>query len=562
MSYIALARKWRPRTFSELLGQEHLVRALTQSLIQNRVHHAYLFTGTRGVGKTSVARIFAKALNCLQGISAEPCLQCDNCQAIEQGRFIDLIEIDAASKTRVEDTRELLDNVPYAPSIGRYKIYLIDEVHMLSQHSFNALLKTLEEPPAHVKFLLATTDVQKLPITILSRCLQFHLKHVSESVIATHLQAILQSEATKFDPHAVTLIAKAARGSMRDALSLLDQSLAGQINGLVAENVAQLLGQSTADYALQLIQALSAHDPENILRISRQIAQTGDQFRYVLEELLVYLHRITVVHALPNTPDYIESQADIVTFAQQLSPEDTQLFYQIGLKGLNDLSYAPSVQIGFEMTVLRMYTFKPAPAAVMPKLAYQQPVPSNAQTPALESEPVDTTMPPAFALPLEVEDVPEIATPAELYSEIESTFSASPPPQSNPAPLLTAQDWATLIPQLQLTGLAYSALQQTELLEKTAEKIILKVGKSHQSIFTKPVVARIQESLSMHFQEPLQIILQYQNELLEASPAAQKQAADTQQHAVYTQALHDDPMFQQLQKEFGADLLPDSITTA
>ncbi len=631
MSYIALARKWRPRTFSELLGQDHLVRALTQSLTQDRVHHAYLFTGTRGVGKTSVGRILAKALNCLEGASAEPCLVCENCQAIEQGRFIDLIEIDAASKTRVEDTRELLDNVQYAPTIGRYKIYLIDEVHMLSQHSFNALLKTLEEPPAHVKFLLATTDVQKLPITILSRCLQFHLKHVPETIISGHLQTILHSEKVVFEPQALAMIAKAARGSMRDALSLLDQCLSGQTGELNATNVSHLLGQTTEDFAVQLLQALCAHDPQQLVTISRNIAQAGGQFRYVLDELLAYLHRVAIVQALPSTPDYIESQPEIALFAQQLTAEDTQLFYQIGLKGLNDLPYAPTPSIGFEMILLRMYTFKPAPAAETPKLAYHQ-QPSQARVEPLASQPLPETaahfdkqdfnpltttsqaphpersegseielpasqplseptspfdeldfnlltVTPQVRHPKRSEGSPEIGdglnseilranicaqddVPRELpLSPIGEKVHAAPEaePIAITTPLLGSSDWAAIIPQLQLNGLALSALQHSELLEKNPGQIILKIDKLHQSIFTPAVITRIQDSLSAYYQEPTHVNVHYQNELVD-SPAAQKKTADTQQQEAYTQALQNDPMFQQLQKEFSAALIQDSVS--
>lgn len=539
MTYIALARKWRPRTFSELLGQEHLVRALSQSLSQNRVHHAYLFTGTRGVGKTSVARILAKALNCVHGVSANPCLQCDHCQAIEQGRFIDLIEIDAASKTKVEDTRELLDNVQYAPTVGRFKIYLIDEVHMLSQHSFNALLKTLEEPPAHVKFFLATTDVQKLPITILSRCLQFHLKHVPETIIQTHLQSILQSEQVPFEAQALTMLAKAARGSMRDALSLLDQCLAGRTDTLDATSVANLLGQTTEDFALQLLQALAAHEPQTLINISRHIAHANGQFRYILDELLAYLHRIAVVQALSTVPDYIESQPEIMHFAQQLTPEDTQLLYQIGLKGLSDLPYAPSQSIGFEMLLLRMYTFKPATTVEAPTLAFQQ-----------ASMRLD---------PPKIPDFPA-ATPDNNLLEEKIELSPEPIPAVIPSPVIDL-DWAAITQQLDLTGLALTAIQHTELLEKSTGQIILKVEKSHQSIFNKAVITRIQDSLSAYYQEPIQVQLQYHTELLD-SPAVQKKLADNKQQEVYLQALQDDPIFQQLQKEFSADLLKDSVTTA
>ena len=474
MHYIALARKWRPQTFTTLLGQDPITRALTQSLTQNRVHHAYLFTGTRGVGKTSVARIMAKALNCEQGVSAHPCLTCDACVAIEEGRFVDLIEIDGASKTRVEDTRELLDNVQYAPTIGRFKIYLIDEVHMLSQHSFNALLKTLEEPPAHVKFLLATTDPQKLPITILSRCLKFHLKEVAETTIHQHLKHILDSEQITYEPQALLYITKAARGSLRDALSILDQVIAGRDGTLLTADVTTLLGCSSEDYARQLLQALIAQQPEALITISHKIAEDGGHFRYVLDELLGYLHRMAIGHALPNTPVLIEPDPSIATFCQQLSAEDTQLFYQIALKGTQDLSYAPTLAMGFEMTLLRMYTFKPANTVLLPPLAYQA-------------------------------DAPIAAIAAPLLS---------PKPSSE-------QPWNAITTQLKLTGLALTAIQHTELLEKTLGSVVLKVEKAHQSIFTEAVIARISDGLSAYYGMPTRLSFQYFDQPLD-SPAAQK----------------------------------------
>ncbi|MCX7117035.1 MAG: DNA polymerase III subunit gamma/tau, partial [Legionellales bacterium] len=312
MSYIALARKWRPRTFSELVGQEHMNKALVNSLNHNRLHHAYLFTGTRGVGKTSVARLLAKALNCEQGISAAPCLACDACLSIEQGRFIDLIEIDGASRTRVEDTREILENVQYVPTHGRFKIYLIDEVHMLSQHSFNALLKTLEEPPAHVKFLLATTDPQKIPVTVLSRCLQFHLKHIQPDVIRQQLELILKEEHVTFAPKALDILSLAAHGSMRDALSILDQIIASTDLHIHTEDVKNCLGYTQQDYAIQLLQALASQMPERLINISRQIAMEGAHFNHVLDEILSYLHQISISQSLPTNDPLIRSDEQVL----------------------------------------------------------------------------------------------------------------------------------------------------------------------------------------------------------------------------------------------------------
>ena len=398
MSYIALARKWRPRTFSQLVGQEHINRVLINSIDQNRLHHAYLFTGTRGVGKTSVARILAKAINCELGIRSEPCLQCEACLAIEQGRFIDLIEIDGASRTRVEDTRELLENVQYAPTSGRFKIYIIDEVHMLSQHSFNALLKTLEEPPAHVKFFLATTDPHKLPITVLSRCLQFNLKHVQADLICQHLAHILDDEKLPYDPLALEILATAARGSMRDALSLLDQAIASCNKKLLTQDVKNILGYTQQDYALQLIHALAEASPQKLLGLSQQIAAEGGHFHYVVDEMLNYLHQMSISLLLPDNNPFTGAKPDIIAMRTWFTPEDLQLFYQIGLKGSDDLHLAPTLRIGFEMLLLRMYTFKPVLRGETPPLVHQ----------ALQNN--STTNAPPQCLDVQVIEVPNINT--------------------------------------------------------------------------------------------------------------------------------------------------------
>lgn len=380
MSYIALARKWRPRTFSQLIGQDAINKALTQALQRQKLHHAYLFTGTRGVGKTSLARLMAKAMSCEKNISAEPCLTCDTCQAIEKGQFVDLFEIDAASRTRVEDTRDILDNVQYLPTLGRFKIYIIDEVHMLSTHSFNALLKTLEEPPAHVKFILATTDPQKLPATILSRCLQFHLKPMQPTVIVTQLQTILQAEACTYEQEALLLLAQAAQGSLRDALSLLDQALAYTETHLTASEVKALLGYTQQNYALQLLQALAALQPDQMIKICRQIAAEGGHFRYVLDSLLSLLHQLAVAQSVKNSVPLLSLDDSVRPLLDQFTSEEIQLFYQIGLNGLQDMPLAPSLDMGFEMTLLRMYAFKPAEPAAPPVLAADFKATSNAKS--------------------------------------------------------------------------------------------------------------------------------------------------------------------------------------
>lgn len=514
MSYIALARKWRPRTFTQLVGQEHLTKALLNSLNANRLHHAYLFTGTRGVGKTSVARLLAKALNCEQGVSATPCLQCSACLAIEQGQFIDLIEIDGASKTRVEDTRELLENVQYVPTSGRFKIYLIDEVHMLSQHSFNALLKTLEEPPSHVKFLLATTDPQKLPATILSRCLQFNLKHLPPDRIVPHLGMILNEEKIPFESRAIELIAKAAQGSMRDALSLLDQVIAANPEQLQEHEVKQLLGYSQHDYALGLLQALANLDATTLITLSHQIALEGGHFVYVLEELLSHLHQISLYQALPRNALFLTTTEDLITLSTQFAAEDVQLFYQIALKGLQEIHLAPTLNIGFEMVLLRMYTFRPVSEQKIPPLAYEQ---------------QETLL---------THDISTASHTIELA-----------PPES---------DWAKIVSQLQLNGLALSAAEHAELLSKTSTAVTLRVDKRHQSLFTAAVIKRIEQGLTNYYKEVLKLTIKG-DDSVSSSPAKQRQEQQQQKQEEATNALQADPFFKQLQEEFSAELVKNSI---
>lgn len=360
MSYQVLARKWRPHQFRDVVGQSHVLTALANALDHNRLHHAYLFSGTRGVGKTTIARIFAKGLNCEQGVTSTPCGVCATCQEIDQGRFVDLLEIDAASRTKVEDTRDLLDNVQYKPARGRYKVYLIDEVHMLSRHSFNALLKTLEEPPEYVKFLLATTDPQKLPVTILSRCLQFHLKHLDANQIKDQLEHVLEQESVVSEPRALSLIARAAEGSMRDALSLTDQAIALG-NGTVLEaQVTEMLGTLSTDQAILLLEALSDGHADTVMQCLTHLAEVGVEWDGLLKEIAAQLHRIAMAQALPASVDAASPDAQRVTaLATAMTPQDVQLFYQIALQGRQDLPYAPDGRAGLEMVLLRMLAFRP-----------------------------------------------------------------------------------------------------------------------------------------------------------------------------------------------------------
>ncbi|KJY91156.1 DNA polymerase III subunit gamma/tau [Vibrio neptunius] len=390
MSYLALARKWRPTNFNEVVGQSHVLTALENALAQNRLHHAYLFSGTRGVGKTTIGRLFAKGLNCETGITATPCGTCATCKEIDEGRFVDLLEIDAASRTKVEDTRELLDNVQYKPARGRFKVYLIDEVHMLSRHSFNALLKTLEEPPEYVKFLLATTDPQKLPVTILSRCLQFHLKPISVDTIHEQLDHILKHEQVSSEPRALGMIAHAADGSMRDALSLSDQAIALGNGQVLADSVAHMLGTLDTDQALHLLEAISSKQPQVAMDRLSALAQNGVEWDGLLQQLATQLHRLAMYQALPATLDKAQPDAEKVELlSRALAPQDVQLYYQIALKGRQDLPLAPSERIGLEMVMLRMMAFRPS-AKPQAHAISTDVVPSEPETQAPVSQPLSS----------------------------------------------------------------------------------------------------------------------------------------------------------------------------
>ncbi|PLR38716.1 DNA polymerase III subunit gamma/tau [Chimaeribacter californicus] len=433
MSYQVLARKWRPQTFADVVGQEHVLTALANGLSLGRIHHAYLFSGTRGVGKTTIARLLAKGLNCETGITATPCGKCDNCREIEQGRFVDLIEIDAASRTKVEDTRELLDNVQYAPARGRFKVYLIDEVHMLSRHSFNALLKTLEEPPAHVKFLLATTDPQKLPVTILSRCLQFHLKALEPEQIRQQLETVLQAEQIAAEPRALQLLARAADGSMRDALSLADQAIAMGQGQVGTDTVSQMLGTLDDEQPLAIIEALVSADGERVMAQVEQAASRGVDWEALLVETLTLLHRIAMLQLLPGALDdhYAVVEQRLRELARAVPPTDIQLYYQTLLIGRKELAFAPDRRMGVEMTLLRALAFHPKAVIAEPVMPAQPAVPQaqpQPQRPAAYVPPA--YVPPAPQPPAE----PPVRPPAPAMPQAPAPAMPQPAPPPVQAP--------------------------------------------------------------------------------------------------------------------------------
>ena len=458
MAYQVLARKWRPQNFHTMVGQEHVLRALVHALDEQRLHHAYLFAGTRGVGKTTIARILARCLNCEEGVSSTPCGVCSSCVEITEGRFVDLIEVDAASRTKVEDTRELLDNVQYAPTRGRFKVYLIDEVHMLSTSSFNALLKTLEEPPPHVKFLLATTDPQKLPITVLSRCLQFNLKNMPAEQVAGHLRNVLTSEAIPFAETSLWQLGRAAKGSMRDALSLTDQAIAFCGGDLTESAVNQMLGSIDQGKVVAIVNQLQQGNASELLKLIRELAEQGQDFFVALEDLLSLLHQMAICQVLPDAPVSVQfDKAKVLDLAQNTSPADVQLFYQMGIMARKDLEAAPDVQAGFEMALLRMLAFRPqqhagqmrtlvdsspssvsasssavaaAPAAELPLAA--EPITELKPEPALESEPEPALKP-----------EPELEAESVLESESEPKpeLEPEPEPEVSVAPIMDSPPW-------------------------------------------------------------------------------------------------------------------------
>jgi len=538
MSYQVLARKWRPRMFSEMVGQEHVLRAIINALDNDRLHHAFLFTGTRGVGKTTIARILAKSLNCERGVSSTPCGECSACVEIDAGRFVDLIEVDAASRTKVEDTREILDNVQYAPTRGRYKVYLIDEVHMLSKNSFNALLKTLEEPPPHIKFLLATTDPQKLPITILSRCLQFNLKRLPEKLIFGHLLHILKAEEVEFEDAAVRQLAYAADGSLRDALSLLDQGIAFGQGRVAAGDMRAMLGTLDRASVYPLLEALIAGDATALLAAVDRIAEQAPDYNAVLEDLISLLHRLALLQMVPTLVDDDEwgSDADrsvLGRLASQMSMEDVQLFYQIALIGRRDLPLVPEQRAGLEMILLRMLAFRPSGAARVISAAPAQSVAQPDER--SRSKPVAATKP--------------AATESQHGHPADNDGVRGP---------VAADDWSAIVDTLGLSGMVRQLAVHCALEHRDERAIHLRLDEAHAHLGRDTVKQRLEQCLQERFSGTLKLVLHVGQPAVE-TPAARQQRLQEQRLEMAETAIKNDGAVRALQEVFDARIVPETI---
>ena len=581
MSYHVLARKYRPKSFSEVVGQEHVLQTLSNALNQNRLHHAYLFTGTRGVGKTTLGRILAKCLNCETGVTATPCGKCNACLSIDSGKFIDLIEIDAASRTKVEDMRDILQNVQYAPNSGRYKIYLIDEVHMLSGHSFNALLKTLEEPPEHVKFFLATTDKQKLPITILSRCLQFNLKNVPIEKIQAQLKNILTQENIPYEDSALLHLAIAAQGSVRDALSLLDQAIAHGANTVKNAAVNSMLGTIEQDQLLKLCEALAQKNTYDIFVIVNELSELAADFSNVLDELMTLLHRIAILQTVPNCEIASWENLDILkNLAQQFTKEDLQLYYQIGLIGKRDLYLAPSQKVGFEMIMLRMLAFKPESLNNTPTPTEQkhiQPIakPNVSQPAQNKFAPIPVKEKPITTPPIKAEQ-PDLSFYDELlpYSASQAKEQVltknSPPTQQNyqttkPQEIkletkgekpLNLQD---ILPTLGMTGPTQALLKHCVINKYDQETIDLLLEPNQAAFLNNKHIERLNQAFSNYLQRPIRVNIEIGKSNLETIANATSRNNE-QKHTAAQNSLAEDPYLQKIAATFNGKVIQETIS--
>ncbi len=559
MSYQVLARRWRPKTFAEMVGQAHIVQALHNALRNQQVHHAYLFTGTRGVGKTTLARILAKALNCETGMTAEPCGTCAVCTAVDAGRFIDLIEVDAASKTGVDDTRELLDNVPYAPTQGRYKVYLIDEVHMFSKHSFNALLKTLEEPPSHVKFLLATTDPQKLPVTVLSRCLQFSLKPLTIEQIATQFAHIAQTDQIKTETAALQLLARAADGSMRDGLSLFDQAIAFGAGEVREADVRAMLGIVKTDLIPGILTDIQHSNPAAALDKVQQIAEQTPDFGGLLNEMMMILHRVSLLQAIPTSWQASWGDETVLHgLAETLSPEDSQLYYQIAMTGLRDLPLAPNPQSGFEMILLRMHAFRPDSA--MPSVA--QPSTQAMST----QQPINR---PSVAAPAVSAGPPKKTQPV---SPVPAARSTLPPAQSNtPAKPATGggfDDWHQVVPKLRVVGMTEQLAKHAAVHSWDGTTLTLAVQTEVASMIGSRSATKLEQAIQGYQGTAVKLrLIKMTAEAADATettevmetPAERTAQAQAQRQQQAEHSIAQDPMVQAMQQQFDAKIVAGTV---
>ena len=539
MSYQVLARKYRPRSFDTLVGQVHVVQALKNALDQKRLHHAYLFTGTRGVGKTTLARILAKALNCKKGISSTPCGTCSACTEIDQGRYVDLIEVDAASNTQVDNMRDLLDNAQYAPTQGQFKIYIIDEVHMLSKSAFNAMLKTLEEPPEHVKFILATTDPQKVPVTVLSRCLQFNLKQMPSASISEYMEKILNEEAINYEINAIYLIAKSANGSMRDALSILDQGIA-YCGGTIEEaTIKKMLGAIDQSYLFNLVHAVIDQDGHKAIEIAKQMDERNLSFDAALNDLANLIQTISVTQAIPDSLEASYLDRDqVIALTKKISAEQLQLFYQITILGRRDLYLAPDEYAGFTMTILRMLSFTPQDSLI-----------AKNSTPA-KTEPVNSTN--KIETIVKSNDVSSEASEIKKKIEVdhqvdESILKEIPAFNGN---------WRELVDQLKL-GLVKALAQQSELVSFKNNEIILSIADEHKHLLNETYQKKLELSLSDHFSQRIKLVILQKG--ANNSPLKQKQEERSIIMKDTENSILQDQFVKSLLTEFNAEIIPSSI---
>jgi len=553
MSYQVLARKWRPKTFKQLVGQEHVSQALINGLDQDRLHHAFLFTGTRGVGKTTIARILAKCLNCETGVSSTPCGECSSCVDLDEGRFVDMIEIDAASRTGVDDMRELLESVQYTPTRGRYKVYIIDEVHMLSPSSFNALLKTLEEPPPHVKFVLATTDPQKIPLTILSRCLRFNLRRLLPDQIGDYLKTLVETEEIEAEPETIRTLSRAADGSMRDGLSLLDQAIAFGGGKLVMSDLEKMLGLVDHLHVVSMIRALSSNDAQGLLSIVEDLVSQSRDLETVLLNLAEVLHRITLVQCVPGYRDPERSDWDAIEeLAKVLPVEDAQLFYQIAIKGLfyqiaikgrAELGLAPDPRTGLEMTLLRMLAFRPVTAdAAAPPGDPSQGITSG-KSPKAPSRSASASAPAATK--------PQPRAEPVKAQRPEPTKTATTTPASS--------DWVTLLNDLNLSGQAQELARNVQLKTRSDDRWDFVIAPSLRYLRSDSCVSSLSQAISdqLGHQVNVRIVDEESTEMRTAAAIEQQKVRESMSEA--EKAINDDPTVKALKEQMGAQLVEDSI---